>query len=84
MNTYKIIAHIINPFDEEQKRNLGDSYAKVLSDYCFIQDKGFPLDERIARIKNYSIDGAIEKHNSEVPYFIDEDADGVYLLKKID
>ena len=84
MNTYKIVAHIINPFNEEQERNLGNNYAKVVKDFCFIQDKGFPLDERIARIKNYSIDGAIEKHNSKVPYFIDEDADGVYLLKKID
>ena len=84
MNTYKIVAHIINPFNEEQERNLGNNYAKVVKDFCFIEDEGFAFDERVKRIMEYPIDGTIEEHSFDKEYFIDEDADGVYLLKKID
>lgn len=84
MSRYKIIAHIINPFNEEQERNLGNNYAKVVNDFCFIEDEGFAFDERKRCIMQYPINGCIEEHSFDKEYFIDEDADGVYLLKKID
>lgn len=78
MNKYKITACLFNPF--------GDAYidANVISDYVFISDESNPYDMRVERIKKYPIDGAVEEYNADMGYsFIDEDADGVYLLEKI-
>jgi hypothetical protein len=79
MNKYKITAHLFNPFD--------DAYidANVKSDYVFISDESNPYDMRVERIKKYpTMYGAVEEYNADMgDSFIDEDADGVYLLEKI-
>lgn len=83
MNKYKITAHIINPFDDEQKRLLGENYQEVVKDYCMVDCEKMPLEERKEIIKKYPIDGVVEDWRMEVDYFIDEDADGLYLLEKV-
>ena len=44
------------------------------------------LDRQAMNIfSKYKIsNGAIEEHNSNEPYIIDSDDDGIYLLKRID
>lgn len=83
-NKYQIVAYLINPWSEEQKKQLGNDFDKVEHDYKFISDVGNPLREKIKCLYKYKIDnGAIEEHPKEDAYFIDEDNDGLYLLKRI-
>lgn len=79
MNKYKITAHIINPFDDAYTE------AEVEQDYVFVSDEKNPIDERKERIKKYPTPwGAVEEWGTDMgESFIDEDADGVYLLEKV-
>lgn len=84
-NNYRIVAYLINPSSEWQKSSVsGDYYAEMVSDYDFISDVTNDFEERMKCLEKYSVtDGAIERHYSDDEYIIDEDADGIYLLKRI-
>lgn len=85
MNTYKLTAHIINPFDKEQKRLLGDNYKEVVKDYRYIQKSNI-LDKRVKRMLKYPIESNVWKYTTDNvylgEYIIEEDADGLYLYEK--
>jgi hypothetical protein len=70
MNNYKITACLL-------------SDAEAQKDLAFIANVSKPESERIETLRHYPIDGAIEEHDTDVPCYIDMDADGVYLLEKI-
>ena len=84
-NNYRIVAYLIDPSSEWQKSSVsGDDYAETVLDYDFISDVTNDFEERIKCLEKYSVtDGAIERHYSDDEYIIDEDADGIYLLKRI-
>ena len=81
MNKYKITASLCNPFDNVHTWGVDDEWEE---DYIFISDESNPFEERKKRIKKYPIDGAVEEWGTDMgESFIDEDADGVYLLEKV-
>lgn len=84
-NNYRIVAYLIDPSSEWQKSSVsGDDYAETVSDYDFISDVTNDFEERMKCLEKYSVtDGAIERHYCDDEYIIDEDADGIYLLKRI-
>lgn len=53
------------------------------ADLAFISDESKSESERIETLRHYPIDGAVEEHDTDVPCYIDMDADGVYLLERI-
>ena len=85
---YKIVAHLIYPHTDWQNKSLGDDYQTISSDYDFISDESNPEQERIQRLMKYqltdSFGGTVEMYPNDAPYFIDEDGDGLYLMKRID
>lgn len=81
---YKIIAYIIDPSIAWQKDSLADDYENIQSDYDFIADTNNSFQDRAKLLMKYQIDGAVETHPQNEPYFIDGDDDGLYLLKRID
>ena len=89
---YQIVAHLENPYDNKDSNayvlNYGQTNYPKNDDYDFISDENNPEQERMERLMKYRLEdsfvGAIETHSIDVPYFIDEDGDGLYLLKRID
>ena len=74
MNKYKIISYIPN-------EELGE---EVRRDYDFISNDKNNFNERVERQRGYVGEfNAVEEHNSDEKYLIEEDNDGLYLLKKI-
>ena len=74
MNKYKIISYIPN-------EELGE---EVRRDYDFISNDKNNFNERVERLRGYVGEfNAVEEHNSDEKYLIEEDNDGLYLLKKI-
>lgn len=74
MNKYKITSYLPN-------EELGE---EVRRDYDFISNDKNNFDERVERLKGYVGDfNAVEEHNSNEKYLIEEDNDGLYLLEKI-
>ena len=81
---YKIVAHPISPGTAWQRDSLADDYENVQNDYDFISNENNSFQERVKMLMKYHIDGAVETHAESEPYIIDEDGDGLYLLKRID
>lgn len=74
MNKYKITSYLPN-------EELGE---EVRRDYDFISNDKNNFDERVEMLKGYVGDfNAVEEHNSNEKYLIEEDNDGLYLLEKI-
>ncbi len=82
-NKYKIIAYLISTESDWQTESLGKDYEEVKKDYVFISDKENPFQERMRTLMKYNIDGDVEIRNEREEYIIDEDNDGLYLLKRI-
>ena len=81
---YKIIAYLICPYSGWQKDSLVDDYEDVQNDYDFISDENNSFPERVKALMKYAINGCVETHAESAPYIIDEDGDGLYLLKRMD
>lgn len=74
MNKYKIKSYLPN-------EELGE---EVRRDYDFISNEKNNFNERVERLRGYVGDfNAVEEHNSNEKYLIEEDNDGLYLLEKI-
>ena len=81
---YKIVAYLISPYTNWQRDSLADDYEDVQNDYDFIANENNSFQERVKMLMKYHIDGDVETHAESEPYIIDEDGDGLYLLKRID
>jgi 3D (Asp-Asp-Asp) domain-containing protein len=77
---FKLIAYIIDPDNEWQRGSLSDEeYRQVMSDYERSRDGD------LKTFMKYKVDSdTIEEFGTQDKYHIDEDADGLYLFKRID
>jgi len=78
MNKYKIVAHLITP-DLQDAETRTAEYCK---DYEDFRQGNEESNKKF--LEKYPIDSdAYEHFNSEDEFIFDEDADGIYLFKKI-
>jgi hypothetical protein len=82
MAKYQIIAVLLTPNGNYTKTKCPKGYADYMAlDKAY---KTFDLDSMVSILSNYKIEnGAIEEHDSIADFIVDCDADGFYLLKKI-
>lgn len=80
LHHFKLIAYIIDPDNEWQRGSLSDEeYRQVMSDYERSRDGD------LKTFMKYKVDSdTIEEFGTQDKYHIDEDADGLYLFKRID
>ena len=67
------------------KYGLGLAF-EIKRDFELLSNLGGNLNRQAMNIfRKYQInDGAVEEHDSEEPFMMDIDGDGIYLLKRID
>ena len=84
---YQIVAYLIDPNAEWQKEGLSsDDYEDSKRDFEILSNLNCNLNKQAMDIfRKYQINnGSVEEHNSEEPFIMDVDGDGIYLLKRID
>ena len=84
---YQIVAYLIDPNADWQREGLSlDDYEESKRDFEILSNLNCKLNRQAINIfRKYRINsGAVEEHNSEEPFIMDIDGDGIYLLKRID
>lgn len=84
---YQIVAYLIDPNADWQREGLSsDDYEESKRDFEILSNLNCNLNRQAINIfRKYQINsGAVEEHNSEEPFIMDIDGDGIYLLKRID
>lgn len=84
---YQIVAYLIDPNADWQREGLpSEDYEESKRDFEILSNLNCKLNRQAINIfRKYRInDGAVEEHNSEEPFIMDIDGDGIYLLKRID
>ena len=84
---YQIVAYLIDPNADWQREGLSsDDYEESKRDFEILNNLNCKLNRQAINIfRKYRINsGAVEEHNSEEPFIMDTDGDGIYLLKRID
>ena len=84
---YQVVAYLIDPNADWQRRELSsDSYEESKRDFELLSNLDGNLNRQAMNIfRKYKINnGAVEEHDSEEPFIMDIDGDGIYLLKRID
>jgi hypothetical protein len=86
-HSYQIVSYLIDPSADWQKNALSsDEYEESKRDFELLSHSAGNLNKQVMNIfRKYQINsGAVEEHNSEEPFIMDIDGDGIYLLKRID
>jgi hypothetical protein len=84
---YQIVAYLIDPNADWQREELSsDDYEESKRDFEILSNLNCNLNRQAINIfRKYQINsGAVEERNSEEPFIMDIDGDGIYLLKRID
>ena len=84
---YQVVAYLIDPNADWQRGELSsDSYEESKRDFELLSNLDGNLNRQAMNIfRKYKINnGAVEEHDSEEPFIMDIDGDGIYLLKRID
>lgn len=84
---YQVVAYLIDPNADWQRGELSsDSYEESKRDFELLSNLDGNLNRQAMNIfRKYQINnGAVEEHDSEEPFMMDIDGDGIYLLKRID
>ena len=83
-NKYQIIGAVLHPdktgWTKEMYPQIWEQYNKVVN--SILTDKDATIAKEILSTY-FKIDGAIEIHNRADELFIDNEGDGIFLLKKI-
>ena len=86
-HSYQIVSYLIDPNAPWQAGELSlDEYEDENRDFKLLKYSAGNLNKQVMNIfRKYQINnGAVEEHNSEEPFIMDWDGDGIYLLKRID
>ena len=84
---YQMVSYLIDPNAPWQSGELSlDEYEEENRDFKLLKYSAGKLNKQVMNIfRKYQINnGAVEEHNSEEPFIMDWDGDGIYLLKRID